>query len=199
MRHSIVLAVILAASAPAAAEPKAFVETDIGLAIPMAEENYSEDVDTSFKFGARIGTPTKFGAIDFGLDFTPFNDKINEPFLTDLDVQRFRFHVGARFLHRIAPKAELFARFGAGIDLIHYKASGNILGFAFEASETDLGIALEASAGILFDLGKVRIGGKLGLPMGFHFEEDDPDDNQDADLEYTSIDLDITFVLAVPF
>jgi hypothetical protein len=189
---------LLAIGSPAFADG-AFVEADVGLAVPLLDDDYEASVDESLKLGLRLGTTTKFGGLDIGFDFTPFNDNLTNAFLTDVDIQRFRFHVGARAIYPITPKARLFARFGAGIDLIHYSARGSVLGIDFEASETDVGIALEASGGVMFDVGKVQIGAKLGIPMAFHFEEDDPNDNQDADLKYTSVDLDLSFVIAIPF
>jgi hypothetical protein len=193
---TIVIGAVLALEAPAFADKGAFFEADAGMVFPVAGDEYNDNVDESFKFGLRIGTLTKFGGIDLGFDYTPYNDNVT-PAFTDVDVQRFRLHIGARINHPIGRKATLFARFGAGLDLIHYKATAEIINF--ENSETDAGIALDVSAGVLFDLGKVKIGAKLGLPMAFHFNEDDPMDTQDADLEYNALDVDIAFVVSIPF
>jgi hypothetical protein len=83
------------------------------------------------------------------------------------------------------------ARVSAGIDIIHYSAE-SILNT--EQSETDIGPAVELGAGVLLDLHpRVSLGGWLALPIAVHFEEDDPGDPADADLEYTGIDFDIVF------
>lgn len=192
------IAAVLVAAAPAFADNKGYFEADAGMVFPVADDQYSDDVDTSFKLGLRLGGKTSFGGIDLGFDYTPYNDNVT-PAFTDVDVQRFRIHVGARIERPIAPKVSLFARFGIGTDIIHYSARATVLGVDFEASETDFGLALEASAGVLFDLGKVQIGGKIGLPMAFHFNEDDPAVNDDADLEYTALDIDFAFVVRIPF
>jgi hypothetical protein len=195
----IVIAAVLAVATPALADDKkGYLELDAGMAFPVAGDEYNDNVDSSFKLGLRVGGKTSFGGLDFGFDYTPYNDNVT-PAFTDVDVQRFRLHFGARIDRPIGPKATLFARLGAGVDIIHYSARATILGMEFENSETDFGIALEASAGVLFDLGKVKIGAKIGLPMAFHFNDDDPAINDDADLEYTALDIDIAFVVQIPF
>ncbi len=190
------LGVVVAASSVAHADGALF-EADAGIAAPIGDDSYDNNVDNSFKLGARLGTNTTFGALDVGVDFTPYSDNLSSA-LVDVDIQRFRFLFGARWKHPIAPKVHMFVRGAVGLDLIHYHASGSIGPIAVDQSETDAGIGLEIDTGILFDVGKVQLGAKLGLPIGMHFNGDDPNDPADADLDYTAVDIDFAFVLNVP-
>ncbi|MBA2541860.1 MAG: hypothetical protein H0V17_19605 [Deltaproteobacteria bacterium] len=185
------------ASSPAHADG-AFFEGDVGLAVPIADDDYEASVDDSLKLGLRLGTRTGFGGLDLGIDVTPYSDDLDSGF-ADIDIERYRFQIGARYEKPVGAKARLFFRAAGGIDLLHYTAEGSILGVAFETSETDVGIALEVAGGVLFDVGKVQLGVKLGLPFAFHFDDDDPNDPEDADLEYTGVDLDLAFVVGVSF
>jgi hypothetical protein len=194
------IAVIVAAtmaSSPAHADG-AFFEGDLGLAVPIADDDYEASVDESLKLGLRLGTRTGSGGLDVGIDVTPYSDKLDNDFV-DVDIERYRFMIGARYEKPVGAKARLFVRGAGGVDLIHYTAKGSFLGFDIDASETDVGIALEVAGGVLFDVGKVQLGAKLGVPFAFHFEEDDPDDAEDADLDYVGVDFDLAFVVNIPF
>ncbi len=192
-----ILAGVAIVLASASARADGFFEADVGVATPLEDDDYDDTVDDSIKLGLRAGTATKFGGIDVSVDFTPYNDKLSDVF--DVDIQRYRFLIGARYQHPFSPKLRMFVRAAAGLDLLHYNASGSFLGIEFDNSETDAGIGLELSGGILFDLGKASLGVKLGLPVGMHFNEDDPNDQTDTDLDYTAVDLDFAVMVNVPF
>jgi hypothetical protein len=195
MRIAIVFAVLVSSTQ---ARADAFFEGDLGLAVPIADDDYERDVDESLKLGLRLGSRSGNHAFDVGVDITPYSDNLDSD-IVEVDVERYRFLFGARLERPVGPKARLFFRAAAGIDLIHYTAQGDFLGIEIDASETDIGLALEVSGGVLFQVGPIELGAKLGVPFAFHFEEDDPDDNEDADLEYTGVDLDVAFVLAARF
>ncbi|MGC4091324.1 MAG: outer membrane beta-barrel protein [Polyangiaceae bacterium] len=193
MRSAIAAAVILF-SVPARADGT-FFEGDVGLMSPIADDDYETAIDSSFKLGLRVGSGSAGRAFDVSYDFTPASDDINNA-IADIDFQRHRVMFGARYVHPINPKANFFLRGAIGLDLI--RETGTVLGQDF--SETDLGLGLEVHAGVLFDLSpKLSIGGKLGIPFAFHFDDDDPDDPDDSDLEYTGVDLDVAFLLNVKF
>lgn len=188
-----VVALALASLSATARADGTFVEGDLGFAAPIGDDEYDDVVDTSIKLAARIGSRSGTKAFDVSLDFTPVSDNVNN-LLIDIDFQRYRLMFGARHEHLLGPKTRLVFRGAAGIDLV--RASGEVLGV--EYGETDVGLALEVSAGVMFDVGsKAKLGGKLGLPMAFHFDDNDPDDPDDGDFEYTGIDLDFMFVLSV--
>ena len=189
--------VLVMVSAPVHADGT-FFEADIGLMTPLGDDDYEQNIDESLKLGVRLGTRSGPRGLDVSVDFTPANDELDNA-LAEVGIQRFRFMVGGRYEHPLTPKARLFVRGAAGIDLVHVTASGDIFGQAFDTSETDVGLGLEISSGVLFDVGKVQLGAKLGIPFAFHFDDDDPNDPDDVDLEYTGVDLDVAFVLNVPF
>lgn len=196
MKIAVAMISVAGLHAHAGADP--FFEADLGLVAPIADDDYETRVDESVKLGIRLGSRSGDRAFDVGVDATPYNDDLDNA-ITDVDVERYRFTFGARWEKPLGPKAHLFVRGAAGIDLIHYTATGTVFGVDFEFSETDVGIALEVSSGVLFDVGPVEIGAKLGIPFAFHFEEDDPNDQEDADLDYVGVDLDVAFVLAARF
>lgn len=189
--------VLLVMSTPARADGT-FFEADVGLMTPLGDDDYEQTLDESLKLGVRLGTQSGARGFDVSIDFTPANDELDSA-LAEIGIQRFRFMAGGRYAHPINTKAQFFVRGAAGIDLVRVTASGSILGQDFDNSETDVGLGLEIGAGVLFDVGKVKLGAKLGIPFAFHFDDDDPDDPDDADLEYTGVDLDVAFVLNVPF
>ncbi|MBZ0233934.1 MAG: outer membrane beta-barrel protein [Deltaproteobacteria bacterium] len=183
-----------AAAQPAAAD--GYAEAVVGLAVPVADDDYDDFADESFKVGLRAGGgggPTK---LELSGDFT-FVDPAAEGGLLNLDIdaERYRILVGARHAVPVG-KASLFVRLGAGVDIVHASATGSAFGIDFEVSDTDPGIAAEAGLGIMVPLGgKLYVGGHLAVPMAFHFDEDDPDDDTDLSFDYTGIDLDLLFTI----
>ena len=125
------------------------------------------------------------------------SDDINLPG-GDVDIARYRLQIGGKFARPIGRTAQVYGRISGGVEIVTYSAEGQVFGINYDRSETDVGLAVELAGGILADVGKVRIGGQLGLPLAFHFDEDDPQDPDDADLEYTGIDLDLLFVVQIP-
>jgi len=198
LRCGLLIATLVLGSSSHARADGAFLEGDVGLMTPLGDDDYESSIDESLKLGLRFGTRTGPRALDLSFDFTPANDELDSV-LADVGIQRYRLMAGGRIEHRINPKTYLFVRGAVGLDLVHISASGSLLGQRFENSETDLGLALEVSGGLMFDLGQLSIGGKLGLPFAFHFDDDDPDDPDDFDLEYTGVDLDVAFVVDVKF
>ena len=47
----------------------------------------------------------------------------------------------------------------------------------------------------LIALGGVLLSAQLALPIALHFDDDDPNDPEDFDLEYTGVDLDFLFAV----
>lgn len=197
------LALAAVTAGPAAAEPDllrgSFMEAVLGLAVPVAEEDYEDTVDESLKLGVRFGSGQAPGGagwpgLELSLDFTPVNPELDSATI-DISIQRYRGLIGVR--HRIpAGKGALFLRAGLGADLVHVSASGSILGINFETSETDVGLAAEVGAGLMFPIGgNLYVGAHFAVPMAFHFDDDDPGDPDDTDFEYTGVDLDLLFTI----
>ncbi len=156
------------ASTPAHADGT-FFEADVGLMTPLGDDDYEQTIDESLKLGVRLGSRSGSRGLDVSVDFTPANDELDSA-IAEVGIQRFRFMAGGRYEHPITPKARFFVRGAAGVDLVRVTASGEFLGQEFDNSETDGGLALEISSGVLFDVGKVQLGAKLGIPFAFHFD-----------------------------
>ena len=175
------------AATPAAAD--SFAEVVAGMALPLAEDDYTDQVDDSPKLGVRFGTAGEKGAgLELGLDFTPVNHELPEVLGFDIDFQRYRILLGGRFGAPVGKgKLRAFGRVGAGVDIVRTSVTQDTLDV--DESETDLGLAVEVGGGLLFDAGPVVVGGQVALPFAFHFE-DDQNENR-IDYEYTGIDLDL--------
>lgn len=166
-----------------------FLELEGGPVIPLGDDDYDSAVETSFKLGARVGAISlaerglSFGA-DVGADWTPLAHDFEGPF-TSASFHRMRVLVALRAAGRVGGSGVVTARLGAGID--YARATFRILGG--ETTETDVGIAIDPSVAFQADLGRALIGVKIGVPIGIH------DEQGDDLLDYTSVDLDILFVL----
>lgn len=205
MRRGTLVAVSLALLAlPSVARADAFGEVVAGLAIPLGDDDYEDVVDESFRLGARGGSVNARGlGFEIGLDWTAINDDIGGEILGqtfDVSWNRIRLLGGARFGKLAGGNRPVlvFARLGAGLDLVHVNVTSEFLGVESEDSETDAGLALEAGVGALVSLGNVAIGAQVAIPMGFHFEEDDGD-AATVDHDYTSYDLDVLATVATAF
>jgi len=175
-----------------------FAEVVGGVMVPVAEDDYTDVIDESLKLGVRLGSlgPGGYGP-EVAADWTAMDDGIDEVLGVETALSRYRLQLGARFGKPIGRNAEVFGRVAGGVDIVHFTADGTVVIVDVDYSETDLGIAAEVGAGVAVNLGKVSVGGQVALPMAFHFEEDDPADPQDIDLEYTGIDIDLLFTVAV--
>lgn len=184
-------AAILGTAGSAAAE--GFVEGVVGAVVPIEEDSYADAVDEGLKVGLRAGSGLGPGAFELALDYTAFGGF--EVLGSAYDFTRYRALVGGR--HRIgldgAGKVALLVRVGVGVDVMSLRVTNDL--FDFESTETDAGIAAEVGTGFVVSLGKVYVGGQLALPMAFHFDEDDPDDPEDNDVEYNALDIDVLFTV----
>jgi hypothetical protein len=180
-----------------AAADGGYFEGVAGVSVPFGDDDWDRFSDESLKFGIRAGGGAGPTALELTGDVSFINtDPDIEQFIPgDFGAQQFRLLVGAR--HQIkAGNALVFFRAGAGLDVFHYGTSGTFLGVDFEQSETDPGIAAEVGGGFAIAVGpKLYVGGQVAVPMAFHFDDDDPDDNNDADLEYNAYDVDLLFTI----
>ena len=192
---SVAFALLGGAAAPAAAD-SGFLEGVIGVGIPLAEDDYQDSTDAGLKLGFRAGSAGRTG-VELSGDYTDLGGF--EPPFTEVSVRRFRGLLGARHLIPAGKggKASLFVRAGVGVDVVQVDAVAELLGTTTEWDQTDAGIAAELGLGVKLDLGNAYVGAHVAVPMAFHFDDDDPDDNQDADLEYTAVDLDLLFTAGV--
>jgi hypothetical protein len=176
------LALVVLVLAATQAHANGFAELVGGLSIPVADNDWTNYVDSSPKLGVRVGAVQQFGAM-LSADWTPINT--NEGWAVpgasaDVTASRFRILVNGLAHAKIAPKLIASARFGLGIDITHVSVTTNILGAQRETTDTDSGIALEPAVGLWVALGSLHIGGELALPISFH--SDDSSDDIDMKL-----------------
>jgi hypothetical protein len=191
------LALVLVIGAPAVARADGHLEGVFGIVSPLEDDDYDAAVDTSVKIGLGYHSGVRPVGLDLRIDITPFSDDVP---LVDASFFRARFLAGIRGSTPIGARIEMYGRAAAGLDLLHAEISGEVFGVRFENDDLDPGLALEGAFGISGRVGqKLRLGGQIAIPLAFHFDEDDPADNEDIDLEYTGIDLDILLTLGSSF
>ena len=198
MRIALAAFVVVTAAPHLARAENGSLEVAAGLSVPVAEDEYADIIDESFKLAVRaVMARTPRSAFELGFDWTPSN--YQAPLIGDLevDVDRFRILFGGRFGAPIGTRARAFGRVAAGVDIVSVTASSEFLNA--ESSERDVGLGLEFGGGIAVDVGPIDIGVQVAIPIAFHFDDDDPADNDDADLEYTAVDLDLLVFAAVGF
>jgi hypothetical protein len=173
-----------------------YFEGVAGLAVPVADDDYDNYADDSFKIGVRAGGGSGPTALELSADFTMVNPEFEGSDVADPSAQRYRVLIGAR--HRVpVGKASLFVRLGAGVDIARASVSGTIpvLG-SYEYSDTDPGIAAEVGMGMTVPVGdKLYLGGHFAVPLAFHFDENDQNDPNDVYFDYTGVDLDLLFTI----
>jgi hypothetical protein len=191
---ALVLALPVLAS-PGRAHADNFFEISGGIAIPMANDNWTNTVETSPKLSVKAGAvPGKIGgALSF--DWTPETTD-EEGFSTgvgsaDISAHRFRILANVLFQLPVQRKLHFEGRAGIGVDIAHASVSGDVLGVNFDTSDTDAGLALEVGAGMWFDLSSVQVGAQVALPIGMHDHQ--ADSNDELTFDYTSYDFDLLF------
>lgn len=194
------LAVVLALpvlAAPRHARAESFLELGGGISVPVGDDDWTNAAESSPKLALKAGAiHDKLGGM-VAFDWTPVNLD-NEGFagpLAAADVSGHRFRVLAHIVGQVPIQRtiHLEARAGIGADIAHVSASGNVLGFEFDGSDTDVGLGFEFGAGVWINVSTVQIGAQVALPGAIHNHEDDPNDNDDIPIDYTSYDFDLMF------
>jgi hypothetical protein len=190
-------ALVLAAAAPilllaGTAKADSFLDLEGGLTTPLGDDDWKNSVESSPKLAVHAGSiPSTVGGM-VTADWTPYNTDADANLGPNADVSAHRFRILANLAFQSPVKAKLMVtgRIGVGADIQHYSATASGLGFNFEQSDTDVGIAFEMGAGIWAKVGSVAIGGELAIPISHH-DKDNP--NFDYDFVYDTFDLDLLF------
>ncbi len=154
-----------------------------GLAVPISDKTWTNDVDPSLKIGGRFGGGRPDLAGFLSVDFTPISGGNAQ--VPNESAQRYRVLVGVQLWKEVAHHINVAARFGVGMDIAHASYSiGNA-----DHGNTSLGFALEPGGGLWFDVGSVQVGFELGLPISYH--DTKADMLGDLAFQYTSIDIDL--------
>lgn len=187
--RTLLASLALLVAAPAAAHADGFLEFAGGIAQPIAEDEYEDAFDTHLQFGVRAGSigdasgRTALG-FELGFNYSPLNDEIP---IDNVSVHRFRFTGGLRLQQPVADNAVLVARLAAGIQ--HVRASWELIGI--EESLDDTGLVIDPGLGILAGAGDISLGAFVGMPVAFVDETEGF-----VDLDFTTVDLDLLFVLS---
>lgn len=186
MRTLACLAVLVLAT-PAHAD--SFVDLFGGISIPVAEEDWTDTVETSPKLGVRVGAFPNNAGVYVGADWMPVNTDYQDNAFADVSAHRFRLMAGAIFHQNLSNTLAANFRGGVGADIGYVSVSGEAFGVRYEDSETDTGFGFELAGGIWAKFGNMEIGGDVQLPVAMH----DDDNTDDIDLDYTSIDIELLF------
>jgi hypothetical protein len=162
-----------------------FLELVLGPTLVQGDDDYENVVDDSFKLGLRGGSMGRSAGIEIGIDWNDL-DPPDVPLLdTYFEAHRFRFLIGGRggaYFGRV----QVFGRLAIGADYVTASVDSPL----GDNEESDLGFALELGGGAVFHLGGFYLGGQIAIPMAFHSEDDD-EDNEDLGLDYTSTEIDL--------
>ncbi len=195
---ALVLPVLAGASS---ARADSFLEVLGGLAIPAANNNWTNTVDTSPKLGARAGAVGDSGLGGMiQADWTPENLNTSGGSFgvgsADIALHRFRILGDLTVHHRVLPKLIVSARVGAGVDIAHASATFTLLGNTTSSSDTNAGFAFELGGGLWYELGDLQVGGELALPISSHSKHGNATDGNYT-FDYTSYDVDLLFGVRV--
>jgi hypothetical protein len=192
MRAILCVTVLVAATPSAHAD--SFVDVFAGLSNPIGDDDWSDLVDSSPKFGFRVGAfPNELGGF-LQADWTPVNTEAESSTFpggsSDVSAHRFRILAGGMFHHHVSNLLIVTGRAGIGVDIARASATFEFLGTRTEVDDTDAGLGLEFGGGLFFKAGGLEVGGEIAFPMGFHDHEGG---NDGIDFQYTSYDLDLMF------
>ena len=196
MRTLVCLAVCLAALAvaPSRAAADTFLDLHGGIAIPIADNDWTDTAESSPTLGLRVGAvPNEIGGYVSG-DWVPQNtDTTGGTFpggSTEVSAHRFRLMGGVLFHHNLSNTLALTGRGGIGTDIAHASYTVNILGNSRTTSDTDAGLGFEFAGGVWFRAGSLEIGGEAAIPIGIH-DHDVPNNGNGIAMHWTSVDLEL--------
>lgn len=178
------------------ARADSFAELMGGISVPVGDNDWTNTADTSPKLHAGVGAVGHQGLGGMiSADWTPVNLNTNGGSFgnlagVDISAHRFRFLANLVFHREFARNLVGSARIGAGIDLAHASASGQVLGAQFSSSDSDVGFAFEIGGGVWYSLGDLQVGGEVALPIANHGKHGDNTDGNYS-FDYTSYDIDI--------
>ena len=166
-----------------------------GVSVPVADSDYKDYSDASYKLGFRGGVvffvhPRFNVAAEGEFDFIPINsnDKTFQNNQIDAQFYRERGLVGGRFIVPFGIGAA-YARAMFGVDHIGGTASVTIAGARFSTDYSSTGFTFEPGLGIQFNIVKhLVIGFTTGFPIATHdFGNNKP--------HFTAVDVDFLAVV----
>ncbi len=174
-----------------------------GISIPIADGDYKNYADASFKMGVRLGAVLyvhpKFGvAPEFEFDFIPVNSNDATFQNNGLDAQFYRERAlfGARFIVPFSI-GSFYARAGLGVDHIGGSVTVNVGPVHASSDYSSTGFTFEPGVGVQFNIVKhLVLGVSSGFPIALHdFGSSSPTRNS----KFTAVDIDFLAVVGVRF
>ena len=201
--HNILLAaaVLLCARTTNAAERMKvgfMLDFVTGVSIPIADGDYKNFADASFKIGLRIGAvlyiTERFGIAPEGeFDFVYLEPNKNDfPSIanTDTVIYRERGLFGARYIINFGI-GSFYLRTLLGVDHIGGTTTVSIAGIHSSTDFSSTGFALEPGLGIQFNVVRhLVVGFTTGFPIGFH-------DFGNNSRKFTAVDVDFMGVVGL--
>jgi len=146
-----------------------FLEPALGFLIPVAEDDYEDVYDPSFKLAFfRIGYTFDLGPVflgpEFSADFTPYSDDVPG----DLDVFRMRMMGFLRLVIPIPPhpRLRILVRVGTGL--------GVLWGDWGPYEDEEAGVVFDIVGGIEYQVHRrITVGMTMGFPFGVYPEDED--------------------------
>lgn len=172
----------------------------IGVSVPIADSDYKNFADASFKIGVRIGAviylTEHWGIAPEGeFDFLPVSpDKSDFPsssgtLTVSTSIYRERGLFGARYIYNFGI-GSVYARTMIGVDHIGGTTSASFGGFGGSTDFSSTGFTLEPGGGVQFNI--VRhfvVGFTTGFPVAFHSFG-----NGNNNRKFTAVDIDFLAV-----
>jgi hypothetical protein len=172
-----------------------------GVTVPIADGDYKNFADASFKIGLRLGAvlylTERFAiAPEAEFDFIPLEpDKTDFPsssgtFNVSTSIFRERVLFGARYIINFGI-GSFYVRTLLGLDHIGGTTSASLGGLGGSGDFSSTGFALEPGAGVQFNVVKhLVVGFTTGFPIGFH-------DFGNNSRKFTAVDVDFMGVVGL--
>ena len=174
-----------------------------GVTVPVADGDYKNFADASFKMGLRLGAVIyindRFGIAPEGeFDFIPLEpDKTDFPSSNgtvnvSTTIYRERGLFGARYILNFGI-GSAYLRTMIGVDHIGGTTSASVGGFGGSTDFSSTGFTLEPGAGVQFNIVRhLVVGFTTGFPIAFHSFG-----NNNNSRKFTAVDIDFMGVVGL--
>ena len=147
-----------------------FLEPALGFLVPVAEDDYEDLFDPSFKLAFfRIGYVFNIGPVylgpEFSADFTPYSDDV----AGDLEFYRMRMMGFLRLVIPIPPhpRLRILVRAGTGLGVTWGE-------WGRADVDEELGVVFDIVGGIEYQVHRrITVGMTMGFPFGVYPEDED--------------------------
>jgi hypothetical protein len=147
-----------------------FLEPALGFLVPVAEDDYEDALDPSFKlaflhFGYTFNLGPVYLGPELSADFTPYSDDVPG----DYDFYRMRMMGFLRLVIPIPPhpRLRILVRAGTGLGVTWGERRGADI-------DDELGVVFDIVGGIEYQVHRrITVGMTMGFPFGIYPEDED--------------------------